>query len=137
MKKLIVLIALFISVDLLGQENYQLTVEVEKVEKLEGKVMIALYNEEGKFLKTELMGGSVEAESQLVSYSFKGLEKGIYAVSIFHDINGNGKLDANFIGIPTEPYAFSNDAKGTFGPPNFEACKFELHTEDQKIVIKL
>ena len=44
-----------------------------------------------------------------------------------HDENGNGELDANFVGIPREPWAFSNNARGNFGPPTWEDTKFELN----------
>jgi uncharacterized protein (DUF2141 family) len=41
-----------------------------------------------------------------------------------HDENNNGKLDVNFLGIPTEGVGASNDAKAMFGPPTFDAAKF-------------
>ncbi|MEO8653312.1 MAG: DUF2141 domain-containing protein [Ramlibacter sp.] len=31
----------------------------------------------------------------------------------------NGKLDANWIGVPAEGYGFSNDATGVLGSPSF------------------
>ena len=52
--------------------------------------------------------------------TYEGLEEGRYAIKTFHDVNDNGELDTNWIGIPLEPYGFSNDAMGTFGPPSFE-----------------
>lgn len=137
MKRLIVLLVLFSCAELQAQEGTLLTVQIEKVKKMEGKVLIAVYDKEDLFLEDELIAGSVDATEFSVSYSFEGLKKGIYAISIFHDVNGNGKLDTNFIGIPTEPYAFSNNAQGMFGPPEFEACKFELSENNQKVVINL
>ena len=47
-------------------------------------------------------------------------------MSSFYDKNGNGKLDTNFLGIPKEPTAMSNNAKGSFGPPKFKDAKFTL-----------
>jgi uncharacterized protein (DUF2141 family) len=55
-----------------------------------------------------------------------GLKPGRYAVSVVHDANGNGKLDTNLVGMPTEGYGFSRDARGTMGPPSFEAAAFDL-----------
>ena len=52
---------------------------------------------------------------------------GTYAISYMHDENENGKLDTNFLGIPSEGFGASNDAHGAFGPPKFEEAKFE-HT---------
>jgi len=45
-------------------------------------------------------------------------------------------LDTNFIGIPKEPYAFSNNATGFMGPPSFKESKISLNA-DKTIAIKL
>jgi uncharacterized protein (DUF2141 family) len=55
---------------------------------------------------------------------FAGVAPGIYAVSVVHDENSNGKLDTNFIGMPREGVGASNDAKGHMGPPKFGAASF-------------
>jgi uncharacterized protein (DUF2141 family) len=33
-------------------------------------------------------------------------------------------LNTNLFGIPTEGFAFSNNAMGSFGPPSYESCTF-------------
>ena len=65
---------------------------------------------------------------------FKDLPLGEYAVKLIHDENGNGKMDTNLFGIPKEDYAFSNNARGTFGPPDYEKARFDL-TDDLEITI--
>ena len=55
---------------------------------------------------------------------FPGLKPGTYAASVFHDENSNGKLDTNFMGMPREGVGASNNAKGHFGPPKFDAAAF-------------
>jgi uncharacterized protein (DUF2141 family) len=57
---------------------------------------------------------------------FPDVKAGTYAVSVFHDENSNGKLDTNFMGIPREGVGASNNAKGHFGPPKFEAAAFRF-----------
>ncbi len=54
------------------------------------------------------------------------LPAGTYAVRVFHDVDGDGRLGTNGFGIPVEPYGFSNDAKGMMGPPSFEAAAFTV-----------
>jgi uncharacterized protein (DUF2141 family) len=54
------------------------------------------------------------------------LPEGRYAIKLFLDLNGNGEVDTNFLGIPKEPYGFSNNAKGTLGPPSFDAAAFTI-----------
>jgi uncharacterized protein (DUF2141 family) len=68
--------------------------------------------------------------------TFQGIEKGEYAVSLYQDENGNGKLDTNFMGIPKEAYASSNNAKGFMGPPKYQEAKF-IVDKNQTITILL
>ena len=49
-----------------------------------------------------------------------------YAVGLYLDVNGNNRMDKNFLGMPKEQYGFSNNAKGRFGPPSFEDASFNL-----------
>lgn len=63
---------------------------------------------------------AVNAQQGDLTITFRGLVAGRYAVSLFHDENGNGKLDANLFGLPIEGYGFSNDAGGRLGPAKFD-----------------
>ncbi len=65
------------------------------------------------------------------------LEPGDYAVSAFLDENANGALDVNGMRIPVEPYGFSNNARGMFGPPKFEAARFPIKDGVNRIQIEL
>lgn len=58
------------------------------------------------------------------------------ALTVVQDVNANGRLDRNAFGMPTEPYGFSNDAAGSFGPPSFEAARFQW-APGQLVRIKL
>ncbi len=68
----------------------------------------------------------VGATSATMHVPFPQLVPGTYAVKVFHDENNNNELDVNWMGIPKEPYGFSNDAMGTFGPPSFQQAAFEV-----------
>ncbi len=60
---------------------------------------------------------------------FRSVPVGDYAVAVMHDENGNGELDSNWVGAPTEGYGFSNNAKaGTFSPPPFDKARLHLAT---------
>jgi outer membrane protein len=50
---------------------------------------------------------------------------GDYAVMLHFDENGNGVFDKNFIGIPTEPIAFSNNYEPK-GPPTWNLARFTV-----------
>ena len=58
--------------------------------------------------------------------AFQDVPAGTFAIAVFHDTNSNGKLDKNFLGIPKEGYAFSNNVFGTFRAPGFEDASFEF-----------
>jgi uncharacterized protein (DUF2141 family) len=60
---------------------------------------------------------------------FKDLPPGEYAAVAFQDVNGNGILDKNFLGIPKEPFGFSNGARGSAGPPKFSAAAVTLNPD--------
>ena len=68
----------------------------------------------------------VPATGDKTELSITDVPAGEYAVSVFADVNGNGKLDSNFIGIHQEPVGVSRDAKGHFGPPKFADAAFNV-----------
>ena len=60
----------------------------------------------------------------------RDLPPGRYAVNAFHDENGNGDLDTNFIGVPSEGYGFANDPDTSFGPADFDAAAVDVGDTD-------
>ena len=61
---------------------------------------------------------------------------GEYAVAVHHDANANGKLDANFLGIPKEGYGVSNDARPTFRAPKFSEARVVI-SRDTTLTVRL
>ena len=104
MKKLI-LIAILSMAGFAQAQNVKLTVEMAGFGSNDGKAKVGLYNSESNFLKTPIKSMVVAIKDGKAKAIFEGLEKGEYAVSIYHDKNGNGVLDKNMMGIPSEPYA--------------------------------
>jgi uncharacterized protein (DUF2141 family) len=49
-----------------------------------------------------------------------------------HNIDGDGKLNKNMFGMPTEPYGFSNNARGSFGPAKWSNAKFSVIAGDNE-----
>ncbi len=68
---------------------------------------------------------------------FEDIPPGTHAIAVIHDENSNGKLDTNWLGIPTEGYGFSNDAKGLLGPPSFPAASFLYDGRNLELTISL
>lgn len=77
---------------------------------------------------------NVLAPKPLIDWVIKNLSTGNVVVVLFQDENGNGKLDSNFLGIPIEKYAFSRQARGLVGPPNFEAAMVWVTANSQVTV---
>ncbi|KQS55271.1 hypothetical protein ASG17_04035 [Brevundimonas sp. Leaf363] len=92
-----------------------------------GAVMVGLYDSADAYNgHRTFRGGRIAATGGVVTVTFDQLPAGEYAVSAFHDVNGDGTMNANPFGMPTEPYAFSNNAKGNMGPASWDAAKFAV-----------
>ena len=83
-----------------------------------------------------IVAGIVKKVSKGVFKEEIKVPSGTYAIGLYIDANENEKMDTNFFGIPKEQFGFSNDAKGSFGPPSFESASFEVN-QSKKIVINL
>jgi uncharacterized protein (DUF2141 family) len=71
------------------------------------------------------------------SCDFVDIPTGIYALTVIHDENVNGKLDTKWLKIPKEGYGFSNGAKAMLGPPSFSAASFPYDGQDMELTISL
>lgn len=103
-----------------------LTLSVEGIKKAQGTITLGLFDEATYNGAGAVNGANLKVEGDAVSVTFENLEPGEYAVRLYHDVNDDGKMNTNPFGMPTEPYAFSNDAKGRFGPAKWEAAKFTV-----------
>ena len=121
-----------------------LTVEVTNIEK-PGEMHLAIYDdadvfendngEKGGAAKGIIEGVIEDVKTGTASYQFT-VPAGTYAIGIFVDTNYNNEMDRNFFGVPKEQYGFSNNAKGSFGPPSFKEASFTL-TGDMSLRIDL
>jgi len=114
-----------------------LHVEIQNVRTLKGDVYIALFNVKNAFPEGKpLEGKKLEATDKNVQATFS-VEPGDYAVAVYHDENGNGKMDKRVFGIPKEPYGFSNNFRPTMSAPKFSDCQFSVGNTNKSISIKL
>lgn len=89
----------------------------------EGHVICALFKKVG-WLKQPVAWQKIAIQDNQAECVFASVAADSYAVSAFHDVNDNSRLDTNFIGIPTESWCTSRNARAWFGPPSFEDAKF-------------
>jgi len=113
-----------------------LTITVKDVRDASGAVFLAVYDSDATFMKPALAKFSrkVNAAKGEIRFVFHDVPAGRYAVSSYHDQNGNGKLDTNSFGMPTEGVGFSNDAPVSGGPPAFSQAAFESDGKSDKSI---
>jgi len=102
----------------------ELSFEITGIESAEGHVLVALYDE-AQFLRKPIKAFRLKPDKTLAG-TFGDVQPGIYAVSVVHDENGNGRLDFNAVGFPVEKYGFSNNPF-LMGPPKFDDARIEVN----------
>jgi uncharacterized protein (DUF2141 family) len=105
-----------------------LIIELSGMKNTNGKVNVALYNTSSSFNKPEEAYREyfLHTTGQSMTIKVDSLPVGEYAFALFHDENDNAILDQNFLNIPKEGFAFSNNAMGNFGPPSYSQAKFSI-----------
>ena len=118
-----------------------LTITIADIRESEGRLMIQVANSEKGFEFSEDSAApppvaiSQLAEAGEMTFEVT-LPAGIYGARVLHDLNGNGEMDSNFVGMPKEPWAFSNNATGRLGPAKWQDAKFEI-SGDTAVEIRL
>ncbi|HWP07174.1 MAG TPA: DUF2141 domain-containing protein [Polyangiaceae bacterium] len=101
-----------------------------------GVVRCGLFARDG-WLKKPVGAATVRADTAAPICVFRGIPAGTYGLSAFHDKNGNGKLDTNFLGMPIEDYCASNNARGFMGPPSFDDAKFAFSGGSKRLEARM
>ena len=101
-----------------------------------GQVMVALHDSAAAFdgaSSSPVAATAIPASGPVVA-TFGNLPAGDYAVKAFHDVNGDGQMNTNPFGMPTEPYAFSNNAVGNMGPARWDRAHFTVSGETAQTI---
>jgi outer membrane protein len=103
-----------------------LSVLVNGLKSNQGVVRLALFNSESSYTKKTkpFRSARVAIEDKGAQWIVNDLPFGEYALSWYQDENANGKLDTNPVGIPTEPFGFSNNPRASIGPPKYAQARF-------------
>lgn len=111
-------------------EGAGLTVVVTGIAASKGQLLVTVFTSGDGWPKPQRAAAAarVDATAPEQEVRFDGLPPGPCAVSVVHDLDGNGKLTMRWLPWPhpAEPTGASNGATGSFGPPSFEAARFEL-----------
>jgi uncharacterized protein (DUF2141 family) len=110
-------------------QQYTLDIAVSGIHNDKGTLYLSLYNSDKGYPrdpKAAFRLTFARIVNGISTFRFDKLPRGTYAVACYHDENGNGKLDSNLFGVPTEGTGASNNATGFLGPPKFRDAKFSL-----------
>ena len=120
-------------------EDGALTVSFEGVGKREGVVLFALFDSKAAYDANThpIRTLALPASGGNFAVTLAGLAPGTYAVKSFHDRDANGKMNFNPLGMPLEPYGFSNNARAPFGPPSWRRAAFEVTSGGNGQTIRL
>ena len=114
-----------------GIKTHTLSIHISGISKIKGSLFIAVFRATDDFpvFGKQFKGIVKEVEGKSQNYTFDNLPEGEYALAIYQDVNRNKILDKNLLGIPTEIYGFSNNARRTFSAPSFQEAKFKLNKD--------
>ncbi len=109
-----------------AQQGNTISVPVTGLRNNNGDVRCGLYNSAATFPKSgqEFKGVVAPISGQQATCTFTDVAPGVYAVALFHAEKGETKMRTGFFGQPEEGYGFSRDAKGSMGPPSFNAAAY-------------
>ena len=105
-----------------------------------GNVRIALVNTKAGFQDEAKHGfrlAEVGVKKLGAQHTFSEIPLGTYSIKAYHDENGDKKHNRGLFGQPLEPYGFSNNVRGLFGPPPYEKTLFRLGSDRAEISINL
>jgi uncharacterized protein (DUF2141 family) len=116
-------------------EGVTITITLENVLSDQGDILAALHTE-----ATFMKGGGIEnfksaAAQGEMSFEFRNVSPGTYAISVLHDLNRNQRMDYQPNGMPEEPYGMSGNDM-SMGPPTFESVRFEVGDSDMDLRIR-
>lgn len=110
-----------------AEESASLTLSFSGIDTPAGAIMAGVYDTESAFADGDpVTGARIAVSGADATATITGLKPGRYAIKAYHDIDGDGRMNTNPFGIPTEPYAASNNAPFKMGPPAWSDAVFEV-----------
>ena len=102
-----------------------------------GRVRVAVFATAEVWLKKAQYTRVLEINGRQAAWLLEDVPYGEYAIAVYHDENANGRLDKNLVGMPSEPYGFSNNARRTFGAPTWEKARFPVASPSLEVAVSV
>lgn len=125
------------------RDNYpeaQVKLRIEGIKSIQGNLGILVFNSASGFpndAEKAVLNLKVEVNAKTMEIELEKLPYGTYAIAILHDKNKNKIMDKGVLGIPKEPFGFSNISEVPFGAPSFQEAKINLDAQQPVAVIQL
>lgn len=128
MKYSLSIVLVIVTQSFLFSQSHSLTIKLSPIQSQKGFIELSLYDKPSNFPKVGKTFKMVRIKpiGKQLTYTFKGLKPGKYAVCTYHDENQNNVCDKNMFGIPTEAYAFSRNYRPVLSTPTFSQCSVEV-----------
>jgi uncharacterized protein (DUF2141 family) len=114
-------------------DQITIDVRVDNVRPDQGMVRVAMYDE-GAWLGEPVAAEQIASSGASVTLRLQAPTSGRYGLAAYQDVNNDGRLNRNLIGMPSEPMAFSNDAAMNFGPPRFADAALDVGAASQAVL---
>ena len=117
----------------------RIVVTIDGLHSNQGNVFVGLYAGPAKFLQGNQSDAQrkVRASTGPITVVFDNLPPGTYAVGAFHDENANDHLDTNFLGLPVEGYALSNNVRAVMAKPTFQQAAFSVGEQGANVALHI
>jgi uncharacterized protein (DUF2141 family) len=112
-----------------------LTVRVDGLDSNEGTVRAELTTAQNYDGDGNIRAAALSIQDKGARWTVEEVPHGTYAVRLYHDEDDDGELDTNMFGVPQEAFGFSNDARGSMGPPDFAEAAFTLESDSLSMTI--
>jgi len=115
-----------------------LIVKITGLHSGKGQVRIAVFNSSETWLgEHPVYSSTIKVDGQTVTWTINDVPYGDYGIAAFHDENSNGKMDKNLVGVPKEPYGFSNNLTVILRAPRWDKGKFPVRNPTTEISIEV
>jgi uncharacterized protein (DUF2141 family) len=122
-----------------AKKQKPLTITITDLKSTTAPVIFSVYEDEATYLdpKAQLKTYRFVPKGKTLRMKLTDLPFGTYAIAFYQDMNDSGEIDKNALGIPKEPYAFSNDIRPKLSAPSFDDCKFEYSKKENSIKVRM
>ena len=116
-----------------------LTLIIKNLADKKSQVYVSLYDSSNKFpSKTDrIKEYKFNSDGDVLTEQIEDMNYGEFAIATYQDFNNDGKCNRNLIGMPKEPYGFSDNFKPTTRAPRFDECNFAYNAKTHTLTIAM